>query len=81
MIVPTISIGDIAIDPKDFDVIWVGTGEANNQRSSLWGDGVYKSTDRGKTWNNTGLVDSHHIGRIVIDPNDPEVVYVAALVR
>ncbi|MDG2471117.1 MAG: hypothetical protein P8M80_17675 [Pirellulaceae bacterium] len=75
----TISIGDIAIDPKDFDVIWVGTGEANNQRSSLWGDGVYKSTDRGKTWNNTGLVDSHHIGRIVIDPNDPEVVYVAAL--
>jgi photosystem II stability/assembly factor-like uncharacterized protein len=75
----TISIGDVAVDPSNPDVIWVGTGEANNQRSSYWGDGVYKSTDGGETWANVGLGDSHHIGRIVIDPSDPDHVLVAAL--
>lgn len=75
----TISIGDIALDPTDSNTIWIGTGEANNQRSSLWGDGVYKTTDGGKTWSNMGLVDSHHIGRIVVNPDDSNVVYVAAL--
>ena len=75
----TISIGDIALDPTDETVIWVGTGEGNNQRSSYWGDGVYKTTDGGETWTNTGLTDSHHIGRIVIDPTDADTVYVAAL--
>ncbi|MCP3920643.1 MAG: PDZ domain-containing protein [bacterium] len=75
----TISIGDIALDPSDDDVIWVGTGEANNQRSSYWGDGVYKTSDGGETWTNTGLADSHHIARIVVDPTDSDVVYVAAL--
>ncbi|MCH2182685.1 MAG: PDZ domain-containing protein [Mariniblastus sp.] len=75
----TISIGDIAIDPQNPQTIWVGTGEANNQRSSLWGDGVYKSTDGGKSWTNTGLKETHHIGRIVVDPTNSEVVYVAAL--
>ena len=75
----TISIGDIAVDPHQPDTIWVGTGEANNQRSSYWGDGIYKSTDGGKTWKNMGLRDTHHIGRIVVDPRRSNVVYVAAL--
>lgn len=75
----TISLGDVAVDPTNPDVLWVGTGEANNQRSSYWGDGVYKSTDGGVTWSNVGLGDSHHIGRIVIDPANPDHVLVAAL--
>ena len=75
----TISIGDVAVDPSDPEVLWVGTGEANNQRSSYWGDGVYKSTDGGATWANVGLGDSHHIGRIAVDPRDPDHVLVAAL--
>lgn len=73
------SIGDIEVAPSNPEIIWVGTGEANNSRSTYWGDGVYKSTDGGKTWKNMGLKDSHHIGRIVIDPANPDVVYVAAL--
>ena len=73
-----ISIGDIAIDPDNPDVVWVGTGEANNSRTAYYGDGVYKSTDGGKTWRNMGLKESHHIGRIVIHPEDPDIVYVAA---
>ncbi|MEL6430790.1 MAG: hypothetical protein AAFR54_16510, partial [Planctomycetota bacterium] len=75
----TTSIGDIAVDPSDPDRIWVGTGEANNQRSSYWGDGVYLSTDGGETWTNTGLSDSHHVGRIAVDPTDSDRVFVAAL--
>ncbi len=75
----TISIGDIAIDPQEPQTIWVGTGEANNQRSSLWGDGVYKSTDGGETWDHTGLKETHHIGRVVVHPSNSQVVYVAAL--
>lgn len=75
----TLSIGDIAIDPQNPQTIWIGSGEANNQRSSLWGDGVYKSTDGGKTWKHLGLPESHHIGRIVIDPTDSNTAYVAAL--
>lgn len=75
----TISIGDVALDPTNDDVIWVGSGEGNNQRSSYWGDGVYKTTDGGKTWTNTGLHASHHIGRVVIDPSDTNRVFVAAL--
>ena len=75
----TISIGDVALDPTDENVIWVGTGEANNQRSSYWGDGIYKTTDGGETWSMVGLPDSHHIGRIVMDPRDTNRVYVAVL--
>ena len=75
----TLSIGDIALDYKNPKTIWVGSGEANNQRSSIWGDGIYKTVDGGKTWTNTGLPETHHIGRIVIDPRDSNVVYVAAL--
>ncbi len=74
-----ISIGDIAIAPSDGKVIYVGTGEANNQRSSYWGDGIYKSPDGGKTWKHVGLKGTDHIGRIVVHPTEPNIVYVAAL--
>jgi photosystem II stability/assembly factor-like uncharacterized protein len=73
------SIGDVAIAPNDANLVWVGTGENNNRQSSSWGDGVYKSTDGGKTWKNMGLRDSKHIARIIVDPVDHDVVYVAAL--
>ncbi|HPW18520.1 MAG TPA: hypothetical protein PLP83_09110 [Candidatus Aminicenantes bacterium] len=73
------SIGDIDVAPSDPDLIWLGSGEANNSRSTYWGDGVYKSADGGKTWKNMGLKESHHIGRVVIHPTDPDIVYVAAL--
>jgi len=73
------SIGDIAVAPSAPAVVWLGSGEANNSRSTYWGDGVYKSLDAGKTWINMGLKESHHIGRIVIHPADPDIVYVAAL--
>ncbi|HEX9974905.1 MAG TPA: glycosyl hydrolase, partial [bacterium] len=74
-----VTIGDIAIDPKDENVIWVGTGEKNSSRSSYSGTGIYKTTDGGKTWNFMGLGDSHHTGRIVIHPDNTDIVYVAAL--
>ncbi|MGE3614566.1 MAG: WD40/YVTN/BNR-like repeat-containing protein, partial [Gemmatimonadales bacterium] len=74
-----VSIGDVAIPPDDPNLVWVGTGENNNRQSSSWGDGVYKSTDGGKSWKNMGLRDTKQIARIVIDPVDHDVVYVAAL--
>jgi len=73
-----ISIGDIALDQKNPDIIWVGTGEANNSRTAYYGDGIYKSTDGGKTWNNMGLRNSQHIGRIIIHPKNSDIVWVAA---
>src|SRR5436190_6015176 len=75
---PALSIGGIAIAPSDSDVIWVGTGEANDRNSSDWGNGVYRSNDGGENWQNVGLKDSRAIGRIVVDPRKPEVAYVAA---
>ena len=72
------SIGCVSMDSSDHQVIWVGTGENNNQRSVAYGDGVYKSVDGGKTWKNVGLKNSEHIGMITIDPRDNDVVYVAA---
>jgi photosystem II stability/assembly factor-like uncharacterized protein len=72
------SIGDVTLAPSNPEIVWVGTGEANNRQSSSWGNGVYKSTDGGRTWTNVGLKDSHHIGRIVIHPANPDIVYVAA---
>jgi len=73
------SIGDITVAPSDPDILYLGSGEGNNSRSSYWGDGVYKSTDAGETWTNVGLPESHHIGRIVVHPTNPNVLYVAAL--
>ncbi len=72
------SIGWVVLDPYDPSVVWVGTGESNSQRSVGYGDGVYRSDDGGKSWKNLGLKKSEHIGRIVIDPRDSKVVYVAA---
>src|SRR5438093_6723109 len=74
-----LSIGAVAVAPSDSDVIWVGTGEANDRNSSDWGDGVYRSTDGGEKWQNVGLKNSRAIARIVIDPKKPEVAYVAAM--
>ena len=74
-----LSIGDVALAPSNADIVWVGTGEAFNARSSYSGDGVYKSLDGGKTWKNMGLKDSHHIARICIHPENPDVVYIAAM--
>ncbi len=72
------SIGCLALDPTNPNVVWVGSGENNNQRSVAYGDGVYKSEDGGQTWKNMGLKNSEHIGRIAIDPQNSDVVYVAA---
>ncbi|MDA8020924.1 MAG: glycosyl hydrolase [Thermoanaerobaculia bacterium] len=72
------SIGDVTLDPNNPNVVWVGTGENNAQRSVSFGDGVYKSLDGGQSWTNVGLEESGHIGNIVIDPRDSNVVYVAA---
>jgi len=73
------SVGDIVVHQTDTAVVWVGTGERASRQSSGWGDGVYKSTDGGRTWANMGLRDSKHIGRIVLHPDDSDVVYVAAM--
>ena len=72
------SIGTVVIDPKSPNVIWVGTGENNAQRSVSYGDGVYKSVDGGRSWQNVGLKQSEHIGKILIDPRNSNVVYVAS---
>jgi photosystem II stability/assembly factor-like uncharacterized protein len=72
------SIGVVAIDPSDPYVVWVGTGENNAQRSVAYGDGVYKSADGGRSWKRMGLDRSEHIGRILVHPEDGNVVYVAA---
>jgi len=75
----TASIGDLALSPTQPDLLWVGTGEANARNSVTHGDGVYKSTDGGKSFRHMGLKGTRHIGRVVIHPGDPNVVYVAAL--
>jgi photosystem II stability/assembly factor-like uncharacterized protein len=72
------SIGGVTIDPNDSLVVWVGSGENNSQRSVSMGDGVYKSSDGGKSWKVVGLEKSEHIGKIVVDPTDSNIVYVAA---
>jgi photosystem II stability/assembly factor-like uncharacterized protein len=76
---PTASIGDIAIAPSDPNILYVGTGEPNNRQSSSFGDGVYKSTDAGKTFVNIGLKDTQSIARVIVHPTNPNIVYVAAV--
>jgi photosystem II stability/assembly factor-like uncharacterized protein len=78
---PHASIGAVAVAPSDARVVWVGTGEANARNSVSWGNGVFVSRDAGKTWRHAGLVETHHIGRIVVHPHDPDHAYVAALGR
>jgi photosystem II stability/assembly factor-like uncharacterized protein len=73
------SIGCITLDPNNNNVVWVGSGENNNQRSVAYGDGVYKSEDGGASWKNVGLKNSEHIAKIIVDPRNSEIVYVAAL--
>ena len=75
------SIGDIAVAPSNPSVVWVGTGEANNRQSSSWGNGVYRSTDAGKTWVHLGLANTHHINRVIVHPTNPDVAWVAAVGR
>jgi photosystem II stability/assembly factor-like uncharacterized protein len=77
----TVSIGDVCVAPSDKNIVWVGTGENHPRNSVSYGDGVYKSTDGGKTWKNMGLSKSFQIGRIKIHPKDPNIVYVGALGR
>ena len=72
------SIGCVTLDPKDPLTVWVGTGENNSQRSVAYGDGIYRSTDGGKSWENLGLKSTEHISKIVVDPRDSKVVYAAA---
>ncbi len=72
------SIGALAIDPNNPFIVWVGTGENNTQRNLAYGDGVYKTVDGGRSFSNMGLGKSEHIGKILIDPRDGDVVYVAA---
>ncbi|MEI6669394.1 MAG: hypothetical protein WCP29_14675 [Acidobacteriota bacterium] len=72
------AIGDVTVSQSNPDLVWIGTGESNNRQSGSWGDGVYKSTDGGKSWTNMGLRTSRHINRIVIDPRDNNTVLVAA---
>lgn len=72
------SIGCVTLDPSNASVVWVGTGENNNQRSVSYGDGVYKSEDGGKSWKNMGLKNSEHISEVVVHPTDPNTIYVGA---
>ncbi|MDO8678820.1 MAG: hypothetical protein Q7R30_09690 [Acidobacteriota bacterium] len=75
----TSSVGAVAIAPTDANLVWAGTGEGNNRQSSSWGEGVFKSTDGGRTWKNMGLRASKQISKVIVDPVDFSVVYVAAL--
>ncbi len=72
------SIGCVTLDPSNASVVWVGSGENNNQRAASYGDGVYKSEDGGKSWKNMGLKNSEHISEIIIHPTNPNIIYVGA---
>ena len=77
--VDALGIGDIALAPSDNNIIYVGTGEKNSSRSSYAGTGVYRSNDGGGTWQHLGLTDSQHISRVIVHPDDPNIVWVASL--
>jgi len=77
--VPVVSVGDIAIDPNHPDTVWCGTGEANSSSFSFLGDGMYRSTDAGATWQHMGLTNSAYIGRVVVDYSNSNRIFVAAL--
>jgi hypothetical protein len=70
-----LTVGAVSLAPSNPDIVWVGTGDAFTSRFSYAGDGVYKSTDAGKTWTHMGLDDTQHIARILIDPKNPDIVY------
>ena len=74
----TTSIGHVAVAPSDDSIVWVGTGEANLRNSTYYGDGVYKSADGGSSWTNMGLAETQQIGKVIIHPDNPDIVYVAA---
>ncbi len=76
---PDNTFGALAIFANDTKIIWAGTGEQNNRQSSSWGGGVYRSTDGGDTWTYLGLHDTRSIGRVVLDPVDPNIAYIAAV--
>ena len=76
---PVQSIGAVAIAPTDSDIVWVGTGEPTDRNSAEWGNGVYRSSDGGSTWQHVGLENSRATGRVIVHPKSPETVYVAAL--
>ncbi len=76
---PTGTFGVVAVAPSDPDVVWAGTGEQNNRQSSSWGDGIYRTTDGGRSWTHLGLDDTRAVGRILVDPSDPDVALVGAL--
>jgi photosystem II stability/assembly factor-like uncharacterized protein len=73
------AVGAVAVAPSNSNIVWMGTGDQANARSSYSGKGVFKSADAGKSWTLAGLPDSHHIARIVIHPKNPDIVYVAAM--
>ena len=73
------SLGAVVVDPKDPNVVWLGTGENNNQRSVSFGDGIYKSTDAGTTWKRMGLENSEHIQNVIVHPGNSSIVYVSAI--
>lgn len=77
----TIALGGIAVSQSHPDIVWVATGEPNmrNLRSSSWGSGIYKSTDAGQTWRQMGLADAQHMGRVVIHPTNPDVVFATVI--
>jgi photosystem II stability/assembly factor-like uncharacterized protein len=75
----SVALGAVEIDPDNPDVVWVGTGEENSRNSTSWGDGVYKTSDGGKSWTNMGLKDTHHISAIRINPKNKNTIYVGAL--
>ncbi len=76
---PVQSIGAVAIAPSDSDIVWAGTGEPTDRNSAEWGNGVYRSSDGGSTWQHVGLDGSRAIGRVIVHPKNPETAYVAAL--